>query len=169
LKQEKAIRERDRVLATLVEVRQEILAEASALSREERERVFLGTWSAMDLVAHLAGWDDTNISAAREVMAGQVPSFYASHDRDWQTYNAVLVSKYKRAAFDELMAVVRQSHSRLAEFAEGLPPESFNKDFGVRFHGYRVTIQRLLEAEAKDERVHLEQIRQFRRSLQEQS
>lgn len=167
MKQEKAAWEKERVLEALAEVRKNILAEASALSGEERARVFLGTWSVMDLLAHLAGWDETNISAAGEVMAGQVPSFYAAHDRDWRAFNAMLVSKYKRADFNELMALVRQSHSRLLEFVEGIPPETFQKDFGVRFHGYKVTIQRLLEAEAKDEIVHLEQIAQFRRSLKE--
>jgi hypothetical protein len=49
----------------------------------------------------------------------------------------------------------------LLEFLNTIPAENFNKDFGVRFRGYRVTIQRLLEAEQKDEETHLQQIMDF--------
>jgi hypothetical protein len=44
-----------------------------------------------------------------------------------------------------------------------MPTQSqiLNKDFGVRFHGYKVTIQRLLEAEAKGEQIHRQQITAF--------
>ena len=42
-----------------------------------------------------------------------------------------------------------------------LQKSEHNKDFGVRFRGYNVTIQRLLEAEQKDEQTHLGQIIAF--------
>jgi hypothetical protein len=46
----------------------------------------------------------------------------------------------------------------LLDFLAIIPPEKFNKDFGVRFRGYKVTVQRLLEAELEDEKTHLQQI-----------
>lgn len=157
----KAQDKKDQLLAKLQEVRSSILAEASALRAEERDIVFLGIWSIKDLLAHLVGWDYTNIEAAQNVLSGKVPEFYTQRDRDWQTYNALLVKKYKRDSFDELLTLTKDSQHKLIEFLETIPPAAFNKDFGVRFRGYKVTMQRLLEAEAEDEQTHCQQIKDF--------
>jgi len=162
----KAQIKKEQLLADLREARANILSEASALPAKKRDYVFLGIWSLKDLLAHLAGWDYTNIEAVRSVMAGNLPSFYEYHDRDWKTYNAILVEKHRKASFKELLAEVKKSHKKLVEFLETIPPEHFNKDFGVRFRGYKVTIQRLLEAEIKDEQIHCQQITNFFRGKQ---
>ena len=152
---------KEQLLAKLQETRASILAEASYLSAEKQDMVFLGIWSVKDLLAHLAGWDYTNMEAASYVMAGKLPSFYAHHDRDWAKYNAMLVAKYKREQLDELIGLVKDAQRQLIDFVQTVPLSAFNKDFGVRFRGYKVTIQRLLEAELKDEQTHLQQIIDF--------
>ncbi len=155
------LRRKDNILATLVEARQNILAEAPTLSEAQQDEVFLGVWSVKDLLAHLIGWDETNLRAVKSVLKGCVPFFYEYHDRDWQTYNARLVKKHKKDSFSQLLAGAKGSHKKLVEFLQTIPPENFNKDFGVRFRGYKVTIQRLLEAETQDEQVHCQQINDF--------
>ncbi len=157
----KALVRKEETIAALVKTRQDILTRASTLSKAEREQVFLGIWSVKDLLAHLAGWDFTNMDAVKSVIAGELPSFYQYHDRDWQTYNTMLVAKYKKNSFRELLATVKNSQKQFVEFLRSVPPEEYNKDFDVRFRGYKVTIQRLLEAEAKDEQVHFRQIVDF--------
>jgi hypothetical protein len=152
---------KNKVLSSLVEVRQNILDETSKLSETEQDQVFLGVWTVKDLLAHFIGWDETNLQATKSVLKGQLPSFYEHRDRDWQTYNAMLVKKHKKDSFQELFAKVKHSQKNLTEFLQTIPPEYFNKDFGVRFRRYKVTIQRLLEAEAKDEQTHLQQIVDF--------
>ena len=149
---------KERVLADLIQTRHSILAEAASLSGEQHNQVFLGLWSIKDLLAHLIGWDLTNLHAVRSVLNGKVPDFYKHHDRDWQSYNAILVRKHKKDSCKELLAEARESQGQLLEFLNTIPPENFNKDFGVRFRGYKVTVQRLLEAEMKDEKIHLQQI-----------
>ena len=157
----KAQAKKEQLLAELRETRNDILKEAAVLSAEKQEMIFLGIWSVKDLLAHLTGWDHTNLDAAKAVLAGELPSFYEYHSRDWQTYNAMLIAKYKRDSFKELLALVENSQQELIEFLQSVVPESFSKDFGVRFRGYKVTIQRLLEAEIKDEQVHYQQIKDF--------
>ncbi len=156
---------KEQAISALVEVRREILAAASGFSEGNSQRVFLGTWSLLDLLAHLAGWDDANRKAVREVMAGQVPSFYAFRDPDWRTYNARLVETYRRERLSDQIALVRATHLRLVETLRSLPADAINRDFGVRFRGYKVTIRRLVEADVKDVTAHLAQIRDFERSL----
>jgi uncharacterized damage-inducible protein DinB len=152
---------KEQVLSNLAATRQNLLAAATGLSEEQQDQVFLGIWSIKDLLAHVIGWDYTNLDAVKSVLDGQVPAFYEHHDRDWQTYNAMLVKKYKKNSFSELLARAQASQEKLIQFLQKIPPENFNKDFGVRFRGYKVTIQRLLEAETQDERIHHEQITDF--------
>jgi hypothetical protein len=56
---------------------------------------------------------------------------------------------------------VKDAQRQLLEYIQTVQLSAFNKDFGVRFRGYKVTIQRLLEAELKDEQIHLQQIADF--------
>ena len=149
---------KEQVLSDLIKTRQNILTEVASLSDEQRDQVFLGIWSVKDLLAHLIGWDCANLDAVKSVQDGRTPAFYEHHDRDWQSYNAILVKRHKKNSFQELLASMKASQEKLIGFLQTIPPEHFNKDFGVRFRGYKVTIQRLLEAETKDEQTHLQQI-----------
>ena len=90
-----------------------------------------------------------------------MPAFYAHYDRDWQTFNARLVAEYKRDDYTDLLAIVEDAHRKLIDSVRAIPAEEFNKDRGVRFKGYKVTIARTLEAETKDERKHHAQIVAF--------
>jgi hypothetical protein len=145
----------------MVSVRKGILEEARAIPPDKQDRVCLGVWSIKDLLAHLAGWDHTNLAAAKDILAGKLPEFYAHIDRDWKTYNASLVEKFKRDDFSEMLTLVSSSHQQLVDYLKSLPAEVFSKDTGVRSSGYMVTIARLLQAETRDEQVHLQQIHEF--------
>ncbi len=154
------------LLEALQEARADLLNEAASLSAEQQETVFLGIWSIKELLAHLAGWDVTNLEAVKDILAGKVPVFYDHYDHDWQSYNATLVATYNRATFEELLSLMQDSHNQLLEFLQSVPAEDFLKDFGLRTRGNKVTIQRLLEAELKDELIHSQQIIEFFRTPQ---
>jgi len=154
------------ILSGLIETRTAIINEASQLSPAAQDMVFLGVWSVRDLLAHLVGWDFTNLAAAKDIQAGKLPEFYAHHDKDWKTYNAGLVAKFKREDFNKLLALARDSHSQLIAYLGTVPAEAFEKDFGVRAGRYKVTIARLLQAEWGDEKKHLGQIQDFRSKSQ---
>jgi hypothetical protein len=94
---------RQEPLTAVIETRTALLHAASQLSLEAQDTVFLGVWSVVDLIAHLVGWDFTNLAAAKDIQAGKLPGFYAHYDKDWKTYNAELVAKYKRDDFEELL------------------------------------------------------------------
>jgi len=152
---------KEQAISNLIEARQNVLAEVSKRSASEQDQVFLGIWSMKDLVAHLIGWDKTNLQAVKSLLKGQVPAFYEHRDPDWRTYNAMLVKKHKKGSTQQLIATAKRSHETLLKFLQTIPPEDFNKDFGARFRGYKVTIQRLLEAETEDEQIHMKQINDF--------
>src|SRR5512138_1961608 len=152
---------REQILSSLIQARQKILSESVKLTNAQQNQVFLGIWSIKDLIAHLIGWDHTNLEAAKSIREGRVPTFYDHRDHDWQTYNAMLVKKHKKDSFQELLAASNYSQQKLVAFLQTIPAEDFNRDFGVRFRGYKVTIQRLLEADLKDAQIHYKQITDF--------
>lgn len=149
------------LIADIVATRQDILAAAAEVPPVLRSKVFLGSWSLLDLLAHLAGWDDANRQAVEAVRSGQLPDFYAYAERNWTTFNAKLVSEYRLDNFDALAERVRNTQQQLLTALEDVPADDFDRDFKVRFKNYKVTISRLLRAELQDEKVHLSQIRQI--------
>ena len=153
---------KDKVISDLIGARRKILDVAYSLPAPKRDEVFLGIWSVKDLLAHLVGWDYTNIEATREILAGKLPEFYSHYDRDWKTYNARLVEEYKKDDYEEMLSLVETSHRELIEFLATVHADEFDKDRGIRSgRGYKVTIGRLLQAEADDEQEHHRQIREF--------
>jgi hypothetical protein len=147
---------KDALIAGLVRARRKILAEARLLSPAQQDEVFLGEWSIKELLAHLAGWDNTNRGAVQEILAGQKPSFWQYHDRDWQSYNARLVAEYKRENFSELLAVVEASHRRLIDYLQTVPADAYVK---------KRQIASLLRTEIEDEEEHHSQVKAFRESI----
>ena len=149
------------LLADLTTVRQNILDLARSISPEQADVIFLGTWSVKDLIAHLIGWDGANLQAMHDIRAGQLPQFYAFHDRDWRTYNAGLVAQHRKDELASLLADAATSHQQLVAYLQTIPATECEHDRGLRFRGWRVTMARLLQAEAKDEQKHYTQLKQF--------
>jgi hypothetical protein len=141
--------QKDGIISGLVAARSKILDEANSLSPAAQDEVFLGEWSVKDLLAHLVGWDYTNLTAVQEILAGQKPGFWTHYDRDWKSYNAQLVAQYRRDDFTELVAAVEQSHRTLIDYLQTVPADEYVK---------RKQIARLLRAETKDEEEHHRQI-----------
>lgn len=152
---------KDQIISGLIDTRNRILNAASELSPAEQDQVFLGIWSVKDLLAHLIGWDYSNLEASEAVLEGQLPGFYSYRDRDWTSYNARLVAEHRREDFEELLVAVNASHRKLINFLQTIPAEEFDRDREVRFRRYKVTISCLLQAEIKDEERHYQQIKAF--------
>ena len=159
--EEKAQTRKDEIIAALIQARRRILDLAYTLPPERRDEVFLGVWSVKDLLAHLIGWDYANRDAVKSVLEGELPQFYAHHDRDWATYNALLVERHKTEEYTELLYSVETSHRALMNLLATVPADEFERDHGVRYKRYKVTIARLLQSEAEDEEEHARQIEAF--------
>jgi hypothetical protein len=149
------------LLDSLRQVRGEILAAARQFHPGEETVAFVGFWSLLDLLAHLAGRDVTNRKSAQEMLAGTLPSFYNYQSKDWADYNAMLVSQYWVDSLTEMLAAVARTHQELMEYLASLNARDLFSDHGVRRGNYRVIINSLLEAERKDEIQHLRQMVEF--------
>lgn len=143
---------KDETISGLVEARRKILDMAASLSPKAQDEEFLGEWSVRDMLAHLVGWDYTNLEAVKEILAGQKPSFLEHYDRDWVSYNARLVEEYKREDSRELVASVEESHQQLITFLQSVPADEYVK---------KPRIVSLLNTETEDEKEHYRQVEEF--------
>ena len=146
------------LIGGLVQARAKVIEALSAVPSGREDEVFLGTWSIKDLLAHLEGWDYTNLQAVQEILAGQPPTFFQYFDKDWGSYNQRLVAQYKRPSLEELLVNGSASHQRLISYLESLPASDIVHGKAKRETGRSVTIRNLLQAEARDETRHAGQI-----------
>jgi C_GCAxxG_C_C family probable redox protein len=149
------------IINGLEQTRKEIIENCACLPANRQEQLFLGEWSLKDLLAHFIGWDHANREALQALREQRLPEFYALVDKDWRRFNGQWVEKYRYEKFERVLAEVRVSQRALLNTLAAVPEEEFRLDRGVRYKGYKVTLAGLLEAELKEEKVHLEQVIDF--------
>ena len=150
------------LINSLAGIRACLLATAASIPEDQRYTPFLGDWSLMELLAHIAGWDVTYLQAVKDIQAGNMPKFYSQYDAEWRKYNASLVDHYRKENFDEQLELVKNTHKELLQFLQDLPEGEFERDHGLRNGRSKVTIARLLESEIEDEQTHCMDIEDFR-------
>ena len=109
---------KDDLINSLAGVRACLLATAATISEDQRFTPFLGDWSGLELFAHIAGWDATNLQAVRDIQGGTMPKFYSQYDTGWQTYKDTLVEGYRKKEFNEKLQVVKKNPKEMLENLE---------------------------------------------------
>lgn len=153
------------IIDDLAAARNTLLAAVRDLPPDSRDATCIGIWTIKELVAHLIGWDFTNLQAVKEILAGQRPSFFQHYDTDWRSYNARLVETYRIEPLEALLESAVASHQQLVAFLQGLPPAVILEGKSPKEQGRVITIRRLLNAEAQDERKHCAQVQAYRENF----
>ena len=153
--------QKSRLIGELISARSRILQAAIEIPAERVDEIFLGTWSIKHLLAHLKGWDLTNLQAIQEILAGKPPSFFNQYDPDWQTYNQSLIEQYLRPSLADLLVDVQASHLKLTGYLGSLSARDIMNGKVKRETGRVVTVRNLLCVEACDEIKHAEQIAEY--------
>ena len=152
------------LIDSFVRMREALLRAADGVPAELRTKPFVGQWNLMDLLAHLVGWDYTNVNAIEELKAGSMPAFYSQYDPGWATYNRQLVERYGAGDWQALRAAIDQSQEAVVGMMRLLTPEELAREVldPRRARGGRpVSIAGIFRAAITDERQHVNQIRTF--------
>ena len=145
-----------------IRTREELLREADAVPPRLRTTPFVGRWNLMDLLAHLIGWDYTNVNAIEELKTGSIPAFYAQYDPGWASYNQQLIDRHGAEDWDELRGALRQSQEAVVGMLRLLTQEELSRELADPGRPRRpVTIAAIVLAAIGDERDHTRQIRAF--------
>lgn len=71
------------------------------------------------------------------------------------------MERHKLEDYAELLHSAEASHRALVDLLATVPEDEFERDTGVRYKRLKVTVARLLQAEAEDEEEHYRQIKEF--------
>lgn len=146
--------------ATLAEVRgafNELLGAVETLDERAMGRVFYGTWSAKDIVAHIAGWQHTMTGAMERMARGEKPTPEGVDYSDADAWNAKFAAAMRPQNAATVVADLRQSFANYVRAAEAIPDDRY---------GEGKTINRLLEGSGYGHyREHLPAIQDFKSRL----
>jgi hypothetical protein len=144
-----------------VSTRRRIVAASLRVPAGLRDEPFVGVWGLKDLLAHLVGWDRTNLDAIHDFLAGRRPAFYDRYDPGWTAYNAELLGRHRVDDVDALLEALAASQRDVIEALRSLPEPELTRERARSRSGRPLSIAGLLRAAVRDEREHLRQIEAF--------
>jgi hypothetical protein len=112
---------------TFAELRQAI----GGLAEEQMLQVWLGTWSAREILVHISGWHRAMIPALEHIAKGEPPYPAGTYD-DFDAWNARFVIEKTGVKMADVLAELDASHRAFMEAAGTLPDEHFASSGGAR-------------------------------------
>ena len=114
-----------------------LLASVEGLDDATLTKVFYGSWSAKDILAHIAGWQHTMTGAMERMARGEKPTPEGVDYSDADAWNARFAAAMAPQSPATVVADLKQSHANYRRAASVLPDDRF---------GEGKTVNRLLES-----------------------
>ncbi|HXG41105.1 MAG TPA: ClbS/DfsB family four-helix bundle protein [Dehalococcoidia bacterium] len=134
---------------------QELLQAIQGLSDEAATRVWYGSWSVRDIIAHIAGWHREMAAALERVARGERPAPEGVDYSDADAWNARFAQAYAQTPWPLVLQELRASKDALLAAARQVPEE--------RFEEGRVAYRILHNAAIDHYREHIPAILEWRR------
>ena len=133
---------------------EELLGTVEGLDDRAMSRVFFGTWSAKDILAHITGWHVTMTGALERMARGERPTPEGVDYSDADGWNAKFAAGARVQNASTVVAGLKQSFANYIRAAQALPEDRF---------GEGKTVNRLLEASGYGHyREHIPALRELR-------
>lgn len=98
------------------------------LTEAQMRQVWCGTWSAREIVAHIAGWHREMAPALARMARGEKPFAEGASYDDVDAWNARLAEPAKAAETADLLASMDAAHRAFMAAAASVPAERFAPD-----------------------------------------
>ncbi len=131
------------------------------------ERLFLrkvNGWTPRDIVAHLIGWNPLIVLGAKQILCGELPSYDVDPGPDYSKVNAALVRECDDTDRSVLLERMAESVGELIAFLRAIAPGEWDRDFGVRHKGEKLTVKSTVNDLIVDYDHHRRQLEEFRTS-----
>ncbi len=128
----------------------------TALEGVDTEKEVLSGWTAKDVMAHVADWDEvtaTALNAYRENGEHLIPDFSGIDE-----YNAKAVEMHKNHSYQQVRAKWETAHGNLKTAVEDMPLEKFEGEMTYPW-GQHGPISKIVEIMAEHEKEHAEDLR----------
>ncbi len=93
------------------------------LNEAQLDEIWLGTWSAKDIVAHIAGWQREMVPVLERLARGERPIREGVSYEDVDAWNARFVAARARASVADLLLELDRSHEAMLRAASAVPAE----------------------------------------------
>jgi len=97
----------------------------AGLDEARMRQVWLGTWSARDIVAHISGWHREMGPALERMRQGERPIPEGVSYDDVDAWNARFADAKKGAATADILKELDASHATFMQAASGVPDERY--------------------------------------------
>jgi len=97
----------------------------AGLGEAQMREVWLGAWSARDIVAHISGWHREMAPALQRMRQGERPIPEGVSYDDVDAWNARFADSRKGAATADILKELDASHAAFLQAAAGVPEERY--------------------------------------------
>lgn len=97
----------------------------AGLGEVQMREVWLGTWSARDIVSHISGWHREMAPALERMQKGERPLPEGVSYDDVDAWNARFADARKAAATADILKELDASHAAFLQAAAGVPEERY--------------------------------------------
>ena len=123
----------------------------------------VGVWSVKDVLAHIAFWERYAVSILQAVAHGETPILPA--DDETERRNASVVAQYYQRPLSAVIADWQQAREELLEAIEDLEDEDLNDPDRFPWSAGRTLLDRIAGNSFDHEQEHIEQIREWMKSV----
>lgn len=131
------------------------------------ERLFrsnVNGWTPRDIVAHLIGWNRHIVQGAKQILCGELPFYDVDPGPNYSKVNAALVRQYGDTDRSVLLERLAESAGELMAFLRAIDPGEWDRDFGVRHKGEKLTVKSTVDDLIADYDHHRAQLEELRAS-----
>jgi hypothetical protein len=128
------------------------------LDQVDRDRKIYPLWTIREIIAHLAGWDDTSIAFIHSIQAGGAPQTPA--DRGIDAYNAQTVATREGLDYDHIYREYVETRQILIDLIRSLP-EGRLCQRSVLPWGGEGTVMDIIDIFVPHEEEHAEDVRKI--------
>jgi hypothetical protein len=119
--------DKQETLKTLQAGFNELLATLNGLDEAALTRVFYGTWSIKDILAHVAGWHHTMAGAMERMARGERPTPEGVDYSDSDRWNASFAAAMAPQNATTVIADLRQSFATYVRAAQAIPDDRWGE------------------------------------------
>ncbi len=103
----------------------ELRAAVEGVPPDRMADVFYDQWSARDLVAHTASWDEFTAADFQRIARGHVPLIIAFKESEVNDWNAFFMRPRKMFPLEQVLFESSHWHGALMDVLNGLPDRAF--------------------------------------------
>lgn len=113
------------IIAKIEAAYKDLRSAIQGVAPDRMSEVFFDQWSAKDLVAHAASWDEFTAADFQRIARGHMPCLIAFEEREVNDWNAFFMGPRKMFPLEQVLFESEYWHAAVVDTLDGLPDALF--------------------------------------------